>query len=114
MNSTKELNNSADTLLGLVVAHGSVEGVMSAIAGGIQVKKNNTAFYHIQKAIGHYKEIEKHVSALAELGIVLLPIDSSTEIYVKRGIEKFGVPLKDLCGSKSFEHLGVEVWQSHM
>lgn len=75
--------------------------------------KNADAFYHFQKAIGHYKEIEKHVSALEELGIELLPIDSSTEVYVKRGIEKFGVPMEDLCGSKSFKHLGVEVWQSH-
>lgn len=70
--------------------------------------KAYTALYHLAKAIGHYKEVEKRLAALEELGIKLLPIDSANTVHVVRGIEKFGVPL-DEGRVKSFEYMGVEV-----
>lgn len=69
---------------------------------------NNAALYHLAKAIGHYKEVEKHLAALEELDIKLLPIDSANTVHVVRGIEEFGVPL-DEGRVKSFEYMGVEV-----
>lgn len=72
---------------------------------------NNAALYHLAKAIGHYKEVEKHLAALEELGIEILKLDDSEYVFVQKGIEKFGVPLEENGKCKSFNHLGVEVCQ---
>lgn len=72
---------------------------------------NNDALYHLQKMIGLYKEIEKHDSKLKAIGINIFPLDSSTQVCVKSGIENFRVPLKTTPKTKSFKHLGIEVWE---
>ena len=101
------LKIKTDNLLKLIVTHGSIEGVMSAITGGIQVKekRNEDALYHLKKLIGHKLEEQKHIDELKKLGIVLH--DTENCISVKSGIEKVGVELKDnsfeLCGKYFFQ-----------
>lgn len=69
---------------------------------------NDTALYHLAKAVGLYKEIEKHLEALSKLGIEVSRIDDSKYIFVENGIENFGMPLEE--GKvKTFEFLGIEV-----
>lgn len=74
-------------------------------------RMNESALYHLQKAVGLYKEVEKHVAVLKQMGIELLSVDSSKEVYIKSGIEKFGLPISETKNLKQFEHCGIEVIQ---
>ena len=73
--------------------------------------RNQKALYHLQKVIGLYREIEKHDFELKAIGINIFPLYSSSRVCVKSGIENFGVPLETTPVTKSFKHLGVEVWE---
>lgn len=75
------------------------------------MSNDHDAIYHLQKMIGLYKEIEAHDKELKKLGINIYPLDSSTNVCVKSGIENFGIPLNMTPKTKSFKHLGVEVWE---
>lgn len=74
------------------------------------IDRNDEALYHLQKIIGLAREAQKHADALWAMGIDVFPIENATEVVVRSGIEKFGIPLKGK-RVKSFEHCGVEIWQ---
>ena len=72
----------------------------------------HTAKYHLNKIIGYEAEINKHIDALADLGVKVM-MTSGSFIVVSNGIEKFGIPLDEKHDTMFFKYGGTDVLQKN-